>query len=110
MKTYNVTNRISAEAFRAISNCIQYHEKYQNSYFWSSGGNASQRRNNESRFAAGNPEFNLVDGNSTIEVRPSLRESCNNVYYSLDIKVNGKKKDIRAIKKYIARKMKKEYA
>lgn len=98
MKTYNITNRLSAQAKKAIVNAIAQHEKYKNSYFWNPGSSSNWRRSNESKFRQNHPEFVLKKGEQLIEVLPEYSESCNHVYYSMSIYVNDKKKDIRAIK------------
>ena len=101
MKTYNITSRVSSSAKAAINNCITQHEKYAKAYFWSSASNAGQRRRNEQRVNAAHPEFTLVQGENTIEVKPYYSESCKNCYYRLDVFVNGQKKTVAAIKKII---------
>jgi hypothetical protein len=101
MKSFVVTKRLSSQAKSAIQNAIEQHDKYKRAYFWSSGGNASTRRRNESSFSRNHPAFSLIDGETTIEVLPYYSESCKNCYYSMSIKVNGSAKDIRTLKKYI---------
>lgn len=101
MKTYNITNRISAQAKKAIQNMIDGHERYSKSYFWKSGGNSSSRRGAEKKFKSNYPEFELIKGDQKITVSPSYQESCKNVYYSLSISVNDQSKDIRTLKNII---------
>jgi hypothetical protein len=101
MKVYKATSRLSATAKQAILNTIELHDKYKKSYFWSPSGNAGGRRSSESRFAANNPSYQIQKGTDIIEIAPSYSESCNNCYYSLEIWVNGAKKNIRTLKKII---------
>ena len=74
-----------------------------NTYFWTPGGSASQRRSNERRRADEVQCF--LDANAAaiqaagIEVDFSYSESCNNVYKSVAVYQNGEKKTIRALKK-----------
>jgi hypothetical protein len=98
MKIFKREERTSKYLRNAIENCLAFHEKYKNSYFWTSSGNAAQRRRDEKRFAELNPPFDIVTKNETIQVRPELDISCKNIYYCLSIWVNGEKKNVRIIK------------
>lgn len=98
MKTYNVTNRISAQARAEIERIIETHNKYKGAYFFTPAGSASVRRRNEERFAENNPDTSFVRGEAIISVSMSYKESCKNVYYTLCVSVNGEKKNISAIK------------
>lgn len=99
MKTFKATNKVSAQLKQRIQSVLDTHGKYKNAYFWSSAGNASQRRRNEEKFAESNPDFNIETKNGLVEVSFSYSESCKNIYYSLDIRLDGEKKDIRLLKK-----------
>jgi len=101
MKTYNCKTRISKQARARIARAIETHEKYKNSYFWSSNGNASSRRREENRFADNNPKFEIETKRGIISVEQDLSISCKNVYYSSYIFCDGEKKDIRILKKLI---------
>lgn len=101
MKTYNITNRMSKEARKAIENAIATNEKYSNSYFFSPSSSAAGRRSNENKFLEQNPDFCLVKGKNIIKVAFTYDESCKNVYYTLTVIVNDEKKDIRALKKLL---------
>lgn len=101
VKQFTVTNRLSSQAKAWIKNCIEMHDYYKRSYHWSGSNVANIRRNNEKRFAARHPPFDLINGDSLIEVRPAYSESCRNVYYSLSVYVNGEKKDIRYLKNLV---------
>mgnify|MGYP000919456446 FL=1 len=98
MKTYNITNRMSKQARKAVENAIATNKKYSDSYFFKPGCTSGTRRGNEERFAKENPDFSLQKGEDTIDVKFSYSESCKNVYYSLTVMVNDEKKDIRALK------------
>mgnify|MGYP000887714678 CR=1 FL=1 len=98
MRTYTRNTRTSKDLRTAIENCLDFHGKYRNSYFWSSRGNAAQRRRDEERFETQNPSFDIVTPAGTIRVRPSLDISCKNVYYSLEITLDGEKKNIGVLK------------
>ena len=99
MKTYNISTRISAQARMEINRILSTHEKYRKSFFYTSNSSASGRRSNEEKFAAANKDVCFITENSKIEVSMSYSESCRNVYYSISIIVDGKSKNITAIKK-----------
>lgn len=101
IKTYNVTKRISSAARKSIEGIINTNNKYKGSYFFSPSSDAYGRRRNEQRFQEENPSVNFIDGKNLIEVSFEYRESCKNVYYYLDIRVNGMRKDIRTLKAYL---------
>lgn len=67
-----------------------------NTYFWSPSGNASGRRSNERHRNAEIELFaNVFDAIRTIRVTGDYRETCSNVYKSMDYKVmrNGEWKN-----------------
>lgn len=103
MKTYNITNRLSAQAKAELNRIIETHEKYKGAYFWSPNCSADGRRRNERKFAENNPDTAFVKGNDKIEVKMYYEESCKNVYYNLDVMVNGIKKNISYIKKLLSK-------
>ena len=83
-----------------------------NTYFWSSGSSASQRRSSESRNINNVAEYfrsiglnvtvscDTVTGtNDSIEATFFYSESCANVYKTLSIYRNSKKSNISAIRK-----------
>ena len=98
MKTYNITNRMSKQARKAVENAIATNEKYSNSYFFAPSSSAHGRRSNENKFLEQNPDFCLIKGKNIIKVAFTYDESCKNVYYTLTVMVNDEKKDIRALK------------
>jgi hypothetical protein len=85
-----------------LQNYIDMHEKYRYAYFWTSFGNASNRRNQEKRFKENYPDFSFQIKNQKIELKPYLSLSCKNVYYHFHIFINEEKKDIRVLRKLIA--------
>jgi hypothetical protein len=74
-------------------------EKYKNSFFWSSNGNANKRRNDEDK--AEFPKYSFEFEGDIFEISSSATVSCNNFYFSKTITKNGEKKDIREINKII---------
>lgn len=98
MKTYNVTNRVSAQARAEIERIIETHNRYKGAYFFTPACNASRRRYNEERFFENNPDVSFLRGNTLISVSMRYEESFRNVYYTLYVIVDGKRKNISAIK------------
>jgi len=68
-----------------LNNIIKTHEKWSSSYFMNWNNKQKQFKD---YYKFGN-----------IEVEQEMTASCKNTYYSLDIRVDGIKKDIRVIKK-----------
>jgi len=101
MKTYDVRKRVSAQARREIQRVIETHEKFRRSYFWSPGGSAHNRRDNERRFERNNPPvaFQTMQGLLTVEL--SYDESCKHCYYSASIELDGRTKNISVVKKLL---------
>lgn len=99
MKTYNITNKFTKHAGHAISNTIHQHE------YWRQGRHPSPLTALDQivRFAITegfkeiNPPYNIITKDGMIEVRPNLWIDRNYYHYTLDIRVNGKKKDIRTL-------------
>lgn len=87
-----------------------------NTYFWRSGSSASQRRSNEKRHTETVESFlrsngfditvsngeDVIGERDGVKVHFSYRESCKNVYKHLKITRNGKRSNIRALKKLLA--------
>jgi len=101
MKTYNITKRISKQARQQLERIVRTHEKYQSCYFWKPAQLANQRRSNEDKFTANNPDVLFIMGDNQIVVSQKMNETCKNVYYRLDVYVNGVKKGITTIKKIL---------
>lgn len=102
MKTYNITNRISAQARREIERIINTHERYRNAYFFHPNESSSGRRRNEKRFKEANPDVSFKRGTEVISVSMEYSESCRNVYYTLYINSSSEgKKNINYIKRLL---------
>ena len=82
-------------------------------YFWSSAGNASQRRRNEEKNQSEVASFfesigmevtrkgdNVIGKAGAITAIFHYSESCNNVYSSLSVHNGEKKSNIRLLRKY----------
>ena len=74
-------------------------EKYKNSYFWNSNGNADKRRNDEDK--AEFPIHSFEFEGDIFEISATATVSCKNFYFTKTITKNGEKKDIRVINKII---------
>ncbi|WNO30079.1 hypothetical protein [Oceanotoga phage vB_OteS-UFV02] len=82
-----------------INNILSKHERYRNSYFWSSAGtNAWQRRKEEF-----DDKYEFFYQGKKYQVFQKLDISCKNYYYHLHIYEDDKKKDIRSLKKILKR-------
>lgn len=75
---------------------VNDHAKYRNAFFWTPRGNAAQRRAAEFTHY-----LKWTEGGHDYEVTQSYSESCKHCYYSIEIRCDGDKKDIRTIKKII---------
>ena len=80
---------------RAIEDCIDQHEKMRNSYFWRPPGSAASRRNYENKNSC---SFSGNILGTKIEIECGTTCSCRNIYYKGIFYVDGKKKNITAIK------------
>lgn len=83
--------------YTTVERIIALHEKYQKSYFWSaSGTNAAGRRRNEF-----SDKYEFVFGGRAYKIEQTLQISCRNYYYRLSVVVDGKRSDVRALKKIL---------
>ena len=98
MKTYKA-NRVSKKLKKEIEKTISIHEQYKKAYFWTPPRNAAGRRKMEAAFEG--CDYDIIKGDDIIQVRTDLSCTCNNIYYYLDIKVNGEKKNITVLKKFL---------
>ena len=78
---------------KTLEHILHRHLKYQNCYFWKSPSSAGERRQME--FVT-NDELKYQG--HEYKITQQLHCSCKNIYYSLLVLVDDKKKDIRAIK------------
>lgn len=100
MLTYNITNRISPQARKQLTRVIETHTKYsKGSYFWTPGGSAHNRRDNERRFERENPDVAFETRDGLLVVKLGYRESCRYCYYSSYFQLGGKKVNISTVKK-----------
>ena len=74
-------------------------EKYKNSYFWNSNGNADKRRNDEDKAEFLKHRFEFEG--DIYEISAMATVSCKNFYFTKTITKNEEKKDIRVINKII---------
>ena len=84
---------------KKLSTIIELHNNMKGCYFWSPPGTASGRRYYETQRC--NKLSFIYDG-ALYEINQSTDCSCKNIYYSLSVMVDGKSKDVRAIKKLVA--------
>ena len=80
-----------------IREVIEQHDRYSKAFFWTPKMNASQRRKEEF-----DDSFEFILSGEKVSIEQTLRISCQNYYYSLKVYVNGKKKDVRVLKKLVA--------
>jgi hypothetical protein len=81
-----------------IKAAIALNEKMQGCYYWHPDCHASGRRRNEQRNSM---DFSFRFEGRDYSVVLTTRESCKHVYFRRDIRVDGAKKDIRALKKLV---------
>jgi hypothetical protein len=105
MKTYNVQNKLSKAAKQELERIIDTHENYKSAYFFKPSSNAAGRRSNEKKFGENNPNVTFMTSKGPVEVSMSYRETCGNVYYKLNVKLNDDYKDIRVVKKILDKKI-----
>ena len=91
------TFRRNMKDFKAVEEFIRQHERFTGSYFWNPPSSASARRRMEFETS-----FSFILAGITYTFEQSVECSCKNVYYSSNIIVDGKKKNIRAAKKLIS--------
>ena len=99
MEHFKAVNRTSPKLRKLILKTLETHEKYKSSYLWRPARSASTRRYNEKNFPISEYAIETKDG--LLKVNPHYKESCNNIYYSLNIQLGDKKKSIRSLKQLI---------
>ena len=97
LKEYKNINR-TKKLKSTLRLILSIHGDMQGCYFWSPPCSAHQRRSYEA--ARSNRVHFLLNG-VEYEIDQSTDCSCKNIYYSLRVMVDGKKKDVRAIKKLL---------
>ena len=75
---------------------LDNHDRYKSSYFWNPPSQSSARRRMEFDHS-----LIFIYKGKLYDFEQSVGCSCKNVYYSAGIYVNGKKKDIRIIRKLL---------
>ena len=81
-----------------IRQIVNLHTKMKSSFFWRPPPNASGRRSYEKSHSN---SISFTHEKKKYVIRQSTECSAKNIYYSLNISVNGMKKDIRALKSII---------
>ena len=90
------TVRKNSQVWRWVTSAIKRHDKWSGCYFWKPPSTASQRR--QAEFDEG---FEFILNGVHYDIEQWLVCSCNNFYYEFSCHVNGKKKNIRALKKLV---------
>jgi len=99
MTATTATTEINDEVRSKVRAILGDHEYLKNSYFHRPQCNAAGRRSNEKRYNG--DEINFTFDGKEFSLKRNYSESCNHVYYSLVVHVNGVKKDVRALKALI---------
>ena len=95
--TKNSRKTTVEKALNILKHIIEINDKYKSSYMWNSNGtNASSRRREEFE-----EHYDLIIFGEKFDIDISLSISANNYYFSKDIYVDEKKRDIRKIKSAI---------
>jgi hypothetical protein len=100
-KRYNAIRRVSPQLRRRIEDALDTKESYSGCYFWTNTGSASNRRQQEQRFAAENEPFEIETKKGLIRVEPTLEISCKNFYFSMGITRDGEKSTVTVLKSLI---------
>lgn len=90
---------MNARRLARLRRVIEIHNVMKNSFFWTPPGHASARRIFETQ---NSDEFEFVYNGKVIYVNQRTVCSCKNIYYKLGILENGRKRDIRCLKKIVA--------
>jgi hypothetical protein len=83
------------KALDIVKRAVEIHERMRGAYFWTPDATASGRRHCEQRNSL-RAAFRWR--NRRYEIDLSTTCSCRNVYYRATIRVDGERKDIRALK------------
>lgn len=101
MEKYKAVKKVSRKLKHRILETLILHEKYKKSYFWNPARTARNRRLNELRFSGTHTGFTIQTERGELKIDPTYSESCNHVYYKLNIFLNNKKKTISELRKII---------
>ena len=84
-----------------IENAIYQHEQLSGVWLWHAGTNANGRRYNEHKWSLRHPAFAGTYRGHEIQVYPRYKEYYKNVYYTMRVIIDGKKTNVRGLKKLI---------
>ena len=96
-----ITKQLTAEQIEEIKSAIETCEKYKNSFMWNPSMRAQARRCKEQNFYDKNPDIEIETEDGLLEVIFEYRETCSNIYFSKVIKLNGEKKTLATLRKYV---------
>ena len=89
----------NTNAIRTIDTIVDLHNDMKGSYFWTPPGSASRRRSYEADRC--NDLTFRFDGN-TYRIEQTTSCSCKHIRYQLYVEVDGKRKDVRVLKRLLA--------
>ena len=81
---------------RELMAIIEQHDDMKGCYFWKPPSSASMRRRYERERSA---SMAFLFRGALYEIDQECSCSCRNIYYSLSVHVDGRKKDIRSLKR-----------
>ncbi len=94
-----VNSKDSHEVREICHSVINLQEKMKSSFFWTPPYHASVRRSAEKY---NSQHFDFVYGGHKYIFEQDTKYSCRNVYFSSGFYIDGKKKDVRIVKKLLA--------
>ena len=83
---------------KRIERCIELHMKMKHAWFWNPPANAAERRSFERMRC---DFFTFKNAGVKYIVDQTTKCTCQHVYYKLHVTADGKKKDVRILKKLI---------
>lgn len=83
---------------KTLEKIVEQHARMKNCFFWTPPQGAAARRSYEKDNSA---SIEFVLNGVHYEILQSVECSCKNIYYFLDVKLDGVKKDVRALKKLL---------
>lgn len=96
MKTAKI--KLSDSQKRKVNRALENHERLKNSYFWTSSGNAADRRARERKYSF---SVSFINAGNRYEYTSAVTISTMNVYYYGKFLLNGEKKNVRLFKTLI---------
>ncbi len=88
----------NTNAHKVILSILETHEKMKGCYFWTSPKSATSRRRMEDEHTH---ELEFAYEGKAYQVASTTTCSCKNIFYSLSVRVDGKKKDVRTLRRLI---------